>query len=261
MAWGLSLSTSQSTNEAGNQSTVSASLFLTWSNANRYSGTSTSGSINIGGNVIGFTGPTSGGSTAQTGSQFLASHAVTFTHDANGVRGAVGTSAAFDAAPNQFAPQNLSTSGTTFGAIDYDRRPAVPTSLVATLNANKTVTVTSNSVSSPAGTATYRIEREESTNNGATWSGYGNETTSTSTSQTLSLAFGKLYRFRVRVSNSDGFSGYYTPGQTLFVPAGGKIWNGTTFNNATTSQIWKGSSWSTITTAKRFNGTSWVDLQ
>jgi hypothetical protein len=122
MAWGLSLATSQSTNAAGNQSTVSATLSLTWNNADRYSGFTTSGSISIGGNVSNFTGPTSGGSTAQNGSQVLHSHSVTFTHDVNGFRGAVGTSGSFDASgTNTIAPQNLSTSGTTFAAIDYNR--------------------------------------------------------------------------------------------------------------------------------------------
>jgi hypothetical protein len=132
--------------------------------------------------------------------------------------------------------------------------------LVATLNANKTVTVVSNSVSSPAGAATYRIERSSSLDNGVTWTAYGNETTSSTNTQTLTLSFGVLYRFRIRVSNSDGFSAYYTPTQTLFVPAGGKRWNGSSWVNTTTASRWNGSSWVTVTTAKRFNGTSWVNL-
>jgi hypothetical protein len=122
MAWGLRLDTSQSTNAAGNSSTVTATLFLTWSNANRYSGFTTSGNIFVAGVAYPFTGPTSGGSAAQTGSQQLHSVSIPFGHDVNGFRGAVGTSANFDASgTNTIAPQNLSTTGTTFAAIDYNR--------------------------------------------------------------------------------------------------------------------------------------------
>jgi hypothetical protein len=264
MAWGLSLSTSQSTNEAGNQSTVNATLFLTWSNANRYSGFTTSGSINIGGNVLNFTGPTSGGSTAQTGSQALASHSVTFTHDANGFRGAVGTSGSFDASgTSTIAPQNLSTSGTTFGAIDYDRKPAAPSTVTPTLNADKSITVTSNAVNSPAGTATYYIQWASSENN-STWSGWSGETTIGSNARTItysagSLTFGLWYKFRMRASNSDGFSAY-TESSSLLLSAAGKRFTGSGWVNSTTGRIYNGTSWVPLTTAKRYNGTSWVNI-
>lgn len=256
MSYWLSIGTSEGYNAANNTSTVYVDLYLNSNNGTSWWGTTISGYISIGGNTSGFS-RTSGGSASGSWSALIHQYSVTFTHDANGYRGAVGTAGYFG--PGSNVP-SLSVGGTTYGAVDFDRKPATPTSLVATLNANKTVTVVSDAVSSPAGTATYRLERAESLDNGATWSAYGNETTSTTTSQTLALTFGRLYKFRIRVSNSDGYSAYYTPTQTLFVPAGGKIWTGTAWVNATTSQMWNGTAWVTITTAKRFDGTNWVDL-
>jgi hypothetical protein len=201
MAWGLSLSTSQSTNAAANQSTVSGTLFLTWSNANRYSGFTTSGTINIGGNVLSFTGPTSGGSTAQTGCQAFASHSVTFNHDANGFRGAVGTSGTFDASgTNTIAPQNLSTTGTTFGNVDYDRSPITPTLGTITRSSDGSQITTFNfsggvNNSGPAVTYTYQYSTD---------SGFSSVTGS-STSLPLNLASSTTgYFFRIQASNSDG---------------------------------------------------------
>jgi hypothetical protein len=201
MAWGLSLPTSQSQNPGANQSTVSATLFLTWSNANRYSGFTTSGNINIAGNVSGFTGPTSGGSTAQTGSQQLHSYAVTFTHDANGNRGAVGTSGAFDAAgTNTFAPQNLFTSGTTFGALNYDRSPTTPTLGTITRSSDGSQITTFNfsgGVNNSGPTVTYTYQY-------STDSGFSSVTGS-STTLPLNLASSTTgYFFRIQASNTDG---------------------------------------------------------
>jgi len=268
MAWGLSLATSQSTNEAANQSTVNATLYLTWSNANRYSGFTTSGSINIGGNVIGFTGPTSGGSAAQTGSQVLASHSVTFTHDANGNRGAVGTSGSFDASgTSTIAPQNLSTSGTTFGAINYDRKPAAPTTVSITLNADKSIFVQSNAVSSPAGTATYYVASRSSSNGGSTYGAWSSYITIPSNARSYTynagtLTYGLTYQFKMYASNSDGSSAETVSNSpaSIFLPAGGKRFNGSTWNATGTAQRFDGTNWITLATAKRFDGTNWVDL-
>ena len=201
MAWGLSLATSQSTNPAANSSTVSATLSLTWSNANRYSGFTTSGNINIGGNNKPFTGPTSGGSTAQNGSQVLDSHSVPFGHDVNGNRGAVGTSANFDASgTSTIAPQNLSTTGTTFAALNYDRSPTTPTLGTITRSSNGSQITTFNfsggvNNSGPTVTNTYQYSTD---------SGFSSVTCS-STTLPLNLASSTTgYFFRIQASNTDG---------------------------------------------------------
>jgi hypothetical protein len=202
MAWGLSLATSQSTNPAANSSTVSGTLFLTWSNANRYSGFTTSGNINIGGNNLPFTGPTSGGSTAQNGSQVLASHSVPFGHNTNtGTRGAVGTSANFDASgTNTIAPQNLSTTGTTFGALDYDRSPTTPTLGTITRNSTGTQITTFNfsvgvNNNGTAVTSTYQYSSSPTFAS----------VTGSSTTLPLNLASATTgYYFRISSTNGDG---------------------------------------------------------
>jgi hypothetical protein len=212
MAWGLSLATSQSTNAGNNTSTVSATLYLTWSNANRYSNFTTSGSINIGGNVSPFTGPTSGGSTAQNGSQYLHAHSVTFEHDANGIRNSCGTSASFDASgTNTIAPQNLSTSGTTFAAIDYDRRPNTP-SAPSFISRNRESISMSTSASlpggspSPPGISSYTWQVSTDSANWSTISGQTGSTLNWSGAVATTQ-----YYFRALATSSEGSSAYSSP--------------------------------------------------
>jgi hypothetical protein len=246
MAWFLTIGTSESQNPGGNTSTVSAALYLNWNNAERYSGTSTSGHINIGGNIFPFTGPTSGGSTAQTGSTLLYSYPLTYTHDANGYRGPVGTGGFFDSAPNPFAPQNLSVSGPTYGAIDYVRLPSAPSS-VSAVATGPTVVVTSGEASTPGPTITnYWVSFASSSNGGATFGSWSSESAMTSRAFTYTLTPGLTYKFRVRAQNTDGYGGF-TESASLFLAAGGKRWTG--------------ADWAlTVNAAKRFNGTAWVDL-
>lgn len=260
MGWSISVGSEQSTNEGANQSTVTAHVYLSWSGGAWFWNINHTGRINIGGadyyysvNTVNYPGQTNSGTVR------VASQSHTFTHDANGYRGSCTTWADISGDITGY----MSAGGPTQPAIDYDRKPATPTSLSASLNSNKTVTLTSNAVSSPAGTATYRFEYAYSTDNGASWSGWSTESTTESNTITLNLTYGRLYQFRVRVSNSDGYSNYYQPGSTLFVPAGGKIWNGSTFINATTSKIHKGGGvWNTVTLAKRHTGSNvWVDLK
>lgn len=341
MAYWLTIATSESQNAAGNQSTVRADLYLNTNNGTSWWGTTISGSISIGGNVSGFS-RTSGGSASGSWSALIHSHAVTFNHDANGYRGAVGTAGYFG--PGSNVP-SLSVGGTTYGAIDYDRRPASPSFASVSRNIDS-LTVTLNTVSSPAGTPTYRVERREGS--GA----WGDEKIGQTVTYT-NLTRGVSHQFRARADNSDGFSAYtesqsyaiptapeapafinvtppsalsvtvstgnaptggaaiteyralaspddgttwlpsqpmvsqsttfsqLTPGATykfatfaknemgdgaqivsdsVFIPAGGKRWNGTSWNPTSTAKRWNGTAWVDLSIAKRWNGTAWVDL-
>jgi hypothetical protein len=73
------------------------------------------------------------------------------------------------------------------------------------------------------------------------------------------LAGALTYVFRVFSSNLIGDSSY-TTSAPLFVPAGGKRYNGSAFVDAATAKRWNGSSWVEITTAKRWSGSAWTDL-
>lgn len=256
MSYWLSIATSEAWYPDSNQSVVAATLYLNSNNGSSWWGTTISGSLYIGGNGIGFS-RTSGGSSSGSWSAAIASHSVTFTHDANGYRGAVGTAGYFG--PGSNVP-SLSVGGTTYGAIDYDRKPAAPTSVTSVLNADKSITVTSNAVSSPAGTATYYVGYSD--DGGSTWSAY---TTIPSNGReyvyTLgSLPMGKNYRFRMYASNSDGSSAVFAQTTDTFLPAGGRIYTATGWTPAMTAKRFDGTDWVTLTTAKRYDGTNWVQL-
>lgn len=262
MGWSLSQTVYPISDDPGNNRRLyRTDVYLNWGPGYaRYEGYNTSGGGSVDGQGFSWSGPADGGSYSGAGSQVINTSDFWIYGDANGWHGDVGASSWFNGGGG-YAPGYISASAST-GGFDWDRRPGTPSSLTATLNSNKTVTLTSNAVGSPAGTATYRFEYAYSTDGGGSWSGWSAESTTTSNTITLNLTYGRLYQFRVRVSNSDGYTGYYQPGSTLFVPAGGKIWNGSSFVNATTSKIHKGGgTWNTVTLAKRHVGSNvWTDL-
>ena len=158
-----------------------------------------------------------------------------------------------------------SSGSASWALTNYDRKPAAPSTITLTLNADKSITVSSNVVSSPAGTATYYIGYSSSSDGGSTLGAWSSYTTIPSNSNSYTyaantLTAGLTYRFRMYASNTDGSSAATTSATNLFLPAGGKIYNGTAWVNATNAKILTGSGWQTIVTAKIFNGTSWVNL-
>jgi hypothetical protein len=123
-------------------------------------------------------------------------HDVWVGHDANGYLGSVG----FSGSSTTGGWGNASNGGTLTGFQNYDRSPGTPAFSYVTRTTNS-LAVGVNTVSSPAGTATYYIERSE--NNGAWADSRTGRTTTYS-----GLAQGSSQRFRSRASNSDGYSGY-----------------------------------------------------
>lgn len=256
MAYWLTIGTSQSENPGGNNSTVYATLYLNSNNGTSWYGTTIGGNINIGGNVSYFS-RSSGGSASGSWSAAIHSHAVTFGHDVNGYRGAVGISGAFG--PGSNVP-SLSVSGGTYGAIDYVRVPTAPASVTAVAT-GPTVVVTSSEAGTPGPAITaYKVSYRASTNGGATWGAWSSESDMTSRAYTYTLTPGQTYQFRVRAQNSDGYSGYTESG-TVFLTAGGKRFTGTNWAlTVAAAKRFNGTSWVDLTIAKRFDGTSWVNL-
>lgn len=259
MSSSLGASSSQGTNEGANQSTVYASATVTIT-AGYFQGRQSYGYISIGDATYTIVGPTymaalSDPHVAPESWSFSAQR--TYDHDANGYRGDVGVSASFAVDSASF--HNSSAGAATQGAINYDRKPAAPTSVTAVLNADRTITVTSNAVSSPAGTATYYIQ--SSSNGGSSWS---SEITISGNNRYYTyavnaLAPGGTYLFRMRASNSDGTSAYTNSG-SLFYPSSGKRTDGTSWSQMVTAKRFDGSSFIDITTAKRYDGSDWVNL-
>jgi hypothetical protein len=67
------------------------------------------------------------------------------------------------------------------------------------------------------------------------------------------------YLFRVFATNSIGSSDF-TESSGVFVPAGGKRWDGSAWTAAAVGRRWDGSAWVDLTVAKRWDGSSWGDL-
>lgn len=132
--------------------------------------------------------------------------------------------------------------------------PGAPATITAT-RTGRNVTVTAGT-SSGSGVTSYSVQY--SSNGGSTWSSA--VTMDGSRSYTYSsLTAGQSYIFRAYSTNSIGPSAYATS-STLFVPAGGRRYDGSTFTPTTTAKRWDGSAWVDITTAKRWTGSAWADL-
>ena len=129
--------------------------------------------------------------------------------------------------------------------------PTNPAS-IATSRTGRNVTVTAGS-STGTGITGYKVQY----NDGSGWSTAVSMVSQSHTYSNLDGA--KTYTFRVFATNAIGDSAYTTSG-SLFVPAGGKRYNGSAFVDTTTAKRWTGSAWVEVTTAKRWNGSSWTDL-
>jgi hypothetical protein len=239
-------------------------VYLNWDQHQQFSGYSTRGGGNVDGQNFEFTGPSDGGSTS-AGSQIINVTDFWIYGDNNGYHGTVNATAWFDGGGG-FAPGYI-TASASYGGFDWDRKPSAPSTVSITLNADKSIFVQSNVVASPAGTATYYIAYRASADGGATWGSWSGWTTIGANGRSYTYAAGTLtygltYQFKMYASNSDGSSGETVSNSpsTVFLPAGGKRFDGSTWNPTSTAKRHNGTDWQTLTIAKRHNGTTWVDL-
>lgn len=195
MAYWLTISTSQGTNEAGNNSTVYATLYLNSNYGSSWWGTNIGGSINIGGSVSGFS-RSSGGSSSGNWSAAIHSHQYTWDHGASGYRGAVGTAGYFG--PGSNVP-SLSVGGTTYGAIDWDRSARTPAFSEITRTSATNFRVNYSLTGSVNGPTTYVVQR--STNN---WG--ANETSWTNPGRPFdtTVSANQEYYFRIYAYGDEG---------------------------------------------------------
>jgi hypothetical protein len=255
MASSTSGSSGQSQNAAANQSTVTGYGTVTLTVGNFY-GLQSWGRVTIGDQSFDVAGPTS----MVAGNTWSWSYPRTYTHNANGERGAVGVSVSFRV-DGTTLHQSSADAGTQ-PALNYDRKPAAPTTVTPVLNADRSITVTSNSVSSPASTAQYHISWSQSSNGGSTWGAWSSyEALGSSRTKTYiinALSPGYTYRWRMYASNTDGSSAA-TNSANLFYPSSGKIYS-TSWNQMSTAKRYTGSAWVDLSTAKRYDGSNWVNL-
>lgn len=139
--------------------------------------------------------------------------------------------------------------------------PSAPVGITTTRTARNVLVQTGTSTTDGGATANYFVQY--STDSGSSWStgiGMTYNSSSTKWEYTYSnLTAGLTYVFRTYAANSTGSSAF-TTAANLFVPAGGRRYNGTSWNSTTTAKRYNGSAWVDLTIAKRYNGTTWVDL-
>ena len=262
MGFSLSMSTSGTSVSALNYTTVTYAVYLNWDNSSSFFGFSStaSGSIvyNIGaGNVtipISVSAPSSAGGSG-SGSTLLSSGTLNISHNLTGGITSVTGSATYS---NAYVG-TLNASDYVGNLQQFDRRPATPASVTATVNADKTIGVSVASITDPGGNptiaTTYNVQY--SMGGGA----YTGTQSSSGTSFTFSgLTRGQTYIFRAYTTNAAGGPLGYATSSSVFLPSGGKRWDGSTWSPTATAKRWDGSTWTDIQTAKRWDGSAWVNL-
>jgi len=213
MAWSTTINTSQTTNPSNNTSTVYASL--TFSAINQgYSNYTTTFNIYIGGNLVANdVGPralNTDGSGTDTWTS--ATYSYTFTHDANGARGTVATSGTFYGQGGFSPPSSgVGGTGTTFGALNYDRIPNTPTtpSFVSrnreSISMSTSATLPGGSPSAPSITSyTWQVSTDA-----ISWNTISGQSGSTLNYTAPSAT--TQYYFKALATNSEGSSAYSSP--------------------------------------------------
>lgn len=133
--------------------------------------------------------------------------------------------------------------------------PSVPASIGLVRNA-RSVTVTVGASVSNNGSTISGYFVQYSLDGGVSWS--AGQVVSGGVYTYVNLLGGKTYVFRAWSVNGIGSSGFVS--STIFVPAGGKRWDGSGFVSTATAKRWSGSGWVALETAKRWTGAAWVDL-
>jgi hypothetical protein len=134
--------------------------------------------------------------------------------------------------------------------------PSAPASISAVRSGRDVLVVTGGSASNGGATITdYQVQY--STNAGSSWSTAVSLLSGSYNFTSLTPAL--TYLFRVYAVNSIGNSAATTSG-AVFVPAGGKRWDGSAFTATSTVKRWDGSTWADVLNAKRWNGSAWEDL-
>jgi hypothetical protein len=182
-----------SRDEANNRTLVRTSVYIDISGGGA---SSSGGSVNLSVNGVGTSGSFGSVNWANGAHVVISNFDVWVNHNANGEQGNISFSASGSAGGWGSASNGSSLGGFS----NYDRSPGIPAFSYVTRTTDS-LAVGVNTVSSPAGTATYYIERSE--NDGAWADSRTGRTTTYS-----GLAQGSSQRFRSRASNSDGYSGY-----------------------------------------------------
>jgi hypothetical protein len=150
--------------------------------------------------------------------------------------------------------------------------PSAPGTPTVSSKVGRTLTLNSTRGSADYGNSISEYRIQLSTDDGSTWKGWDNTSKSFTANNTYNVLDGSgnftyslltpalTYKWRVYAINSIGTGDAATMSSGTFVGAGGKRFDGTSWQPTATSKRFDGTNWVDFTTAKRFDGTNWVDL-
>lgn len=262
MAWWLTQSVYAIGDEPGNnRRRYRTDVYLNWGPGYaRYEGYNTSGGGSVDGQGFSWTGPSDGGSYSGAGSQVINTTDFWINGDTNGWHGDVGASAWFNGGGG-YAPGYITSSAST-GGFDYSRVPAAVTGVTAVANVDKSVVVSFSGGASPGGSpalsSTYHVSISK---NGGAFTGDYTSSGSPITIPSSAISPGSNHVFRVWATNqsSDG-AGASADSASIFITAGGRIYNGTAWVPTVTARIYNGTAWVPIATARIYDGTAWRNM-
>lgn len=153
------------------------------------------------------------------------------------------------------------TNGGLQGTVYWSTVPTAPASISLAKTGRQIIaTITGSSSNGGETISSYSVQYRTSSNGGSTWGSWGGTQTISGSSTTYNnLTPALTYQFRTYANNSEGSSAARVS-SNIFVSAGGKRYDGSTWNSTTTAKRFDGSTWVDFTTAKRYDGSTWVDL-
>lgn len=163
-----------------------------------------------------------------------------------------------------YAADTEGTGGTVAsGSLAIPNVPGIPGPVSASTPSGRAVTVTTGAaVNNGASVDAYYAQA--SSDNGTTW---GSDTAMTLSGSMYSVAFtgltgGKTYAFRVRAHNEMGYGSYSSAVANVFVPSGGKRYDGTSFVNASIASRRNeaNTAWVPMTITKKYVNGAWTDF-
>jgi hypothetical protein len=234
---------------SSNRGFTGATYAVTYSMFGYPSGnTNLSGSVVVANNGVSLNGSFSGG---YTGAYWDSSGNVVVTSDTSrtNITGYIGNGY------TMYAPDiSFSWNGGFQGTAYWSTVPTAPQSIGASVSGrNVTVTIAGSGSDGGSGITSYTVQWS---NDNSSWA--NNQDISSGTYTYTNLAGGKTYYFRAYANNGNGSS--QATSTSVFVPAGGKRWDGAAWQITQTAKRWDGSSWVALNTAKRWSGSAWVDL-
>lgn len=145
--------------------------------------------------------------------------------------------------------------GKLVGALWWYTYATAPQAISATRSGrNVAIGIAGSASDGGSGISSYRVQRTDGLGN---W--VDDQDISSGSYTYTNLTPGRTYQFRTYANNGLG-SSQFRYSATVFVPAGGRRYDGTSWVYAGIARRYTGSAWVDLTIARRYTGSAWVDL-